>query len=85
MPKRRSYVVLYLSVVDPLDTGVRTAGDLTYTLPVEACNRLTEHCDQCARDHEILYRIERTPVGTFGNFPAERMPVASLAISSPNG
>ena len=69
---------LYLSVVDPTDTGKRTVGDAaegeeewSYQLPIEARDRLSESClwPECSKHHDILYTIRRVPKGTFGHFP----------------
>jgi hypothetical protein len=73
MPKYR----LYLSVVDPSDTGKRTlyneAGieSLSYDVPIEARDRLSEPClhPGCGKSHDALYTIRRVPKGTFGHFP----------------
>lgn len=66
---------LYLSVVDPEDNGQRTTGagsgadEVTYTLPIEARDRLTEPCLHCDKEHDALWLIKRKMIETFGHFP----------------
>jgi hypothetical protein len=73
---------IYLSMVDPEDTGQRTVGvpadqaldpghdlQVTYILPIEARDRLTEACPHCGNSHEVLWVIKRRPAGIFGHFP----------------
>src|SRR5664279_986352 len=79
--KHRAFL-LYLSVVDPLDTGQRAAGDLQYELPLAARNRLTEVCPQCGKGHEILFTIERVPVGSLGNYPVFRINGSKVLIDT---
>jgi hypothetical protein len=82
MSKRKKGYKLYLSVVDPLDTGVRSVGELTYELPIEARNRLTEPCPQCGKEHEILYVVYRVLVDTLGNFPVFRVNGSELVVDT---
>jgi hypothetical protein len=69
---------LYLSVVDPTDSGHRTVNaavggeeEWSYELPLAARDRLSEPCMHpgCDKSHDILYTIRRTSKGTFGHFP----------------
>ena len=41
---------------------------VTYILPIEARDRLTEVCPRCEKSHEILWVIKRRPAGIFGHF-----------------
>jgi hypothetical protein len=93
---------LYLSVVDPEDNGKRTladpndpdpykdgSGPLTYTLPIEARERLSEPCvwPGCGKSHDILYTIQRRASGTLGHFPVFKINRSKVVVdvSLPTG
>jgi len=85
---------LYLSMVDPDDTGARVVdntgvadGDgeplvINYVVPLEARDRLTEPCSQCSKSHEILWIIKRRPAGVLGHFPIFRINGSEVLVDA---
>ena len=79
---------LYLSMVDPDDSGARhvqTPGiddAVDYVVPLEARDRLSEPCPQCNKSHEILWIIKRRPAGIFGHFPVFRINGSEVIVDA---
>jgi hypothetical protein len=68
-------MILYLSrIIGPASRTIGTGADtLTYTLPDEARDCERETCAACGRDHDVLWRIVRRPLASFGPWPVARI------------
>lgn len=88
MVNRRSKVRIFLSMVDPEDSGKRTVGEasdpfaLDYTVPIQARNRLSEDCLRCGRRHDILFIVKRVPVEMFDGFPVFKINGSKVIVDA---